>query len=74
MENNKPISIIIEELRNNIILTINNSKLPVCITEMIFKDIYEEIENLKVQELNQDKEKYNQDKSKETKPLKESDK
>lgn len=74
MENNKPISMIVEELKNNIISTINDSKLPICITEMIFKDIYEEIESLKEKELIQDKEKYNQDKSKEAKSLKESDK
>lgn len=61
MENSKPISMRVEELRTNIILTINDSKLPICITEMIVKDIYSELTNLKVQELKQDKEKYQQE-------------
>jgi len=55
----KPISIAIEELRQNIINSINTSNLPPSVVEMIVKDVYVEVNNLKSQEYNKAVEKYN---------------
>lgn len=45
MENtiNKPIQLVMKETRENIINTINISQLPMCIVELIVKDIYSDI-------------------------------
>lgn len=43
MSESKPISIIIEELRYNIIMACNASKLPVAITDMVISDLARQI-------------------------------
>lgn len=46
MENiNKPIAIVMKEVTNVIVDTINNSKLPLCILDKMLKDIYIDVHN-----------------------------
>lgn len=57
---NKTISIMIEETKNEIIKTINESNLPASILQYIINDISLEVKTLAKQELQQDIIKYNQ--------------
>lgn len=63
--NNKPVSIILDEFRNDIANIVNNSGLHPCIIEPVFKDLYNEINILAKKQLELDKEQY-EEKLKET--------
>jgi hypothetical protein len=63
----KPITMIMEDTKDAIISTINNSKLPAFILENIIKDIYMEINQMTIQQAKLDKEKYEEAMSKEKK-------
>lgn len=54
----KPITLIIEELKTNIASTINNSNLPIFVIDNIFKDFYSEIHSMYLQQLESDKKQY----------------
>lgn len=47
MENalNKPVQLLIKETRENFVNVINTSRLPMCIVELIVKDIYSDIKS-----------------------------
>lgn len=57
--NNKPISIIIKEVKESIIQDLNESQLPVGVIEMIMKELYLEIQMLAEQQLQEDLLQYN---------------
>lgn len=63
----KPISVVLEELKQDIINSINNTNLPICIIEPIIKDLYNEIAVLSKQQLLKDKEKYEESQKEEIK-------
>lgn len=52
---NKPISIILDDLKNGIADLINNSQLPPSLVEPIMKDLYNEVSMVAKQQLEQDK-------------------
>ena len=52
---NKPISIILDDLKKELANTINNSQLPLCLIEPILKDLYQEAANMAAQQLEQDR-------------------
>ena len=54
----KTIAININETRQNLIKICNTSSLPVCVLEMIIKDIYMEIHALSEKQLKDDTAKY----------------
>lgn len=60
MENNKPISIILDDLKNNIADQINQSGLHPCLVESVLKDLYEEVRMLAARQLEQDKQAWEQ--------------
>lgn len=60
----KPLNLIIEEGRENIVKAVNSSGLPAYLLEPIIKDIYNEIANLKIKELQASKEKMEKEESK----------
>lgn len=60
MENNKPISIILDDLKNNIANQINQSGLQPCLVEPVLKDLYEEVRMLAARQLEQDKQAWKQ--------------
>lgn len=51
---NKPLTLLIQKTKNNLIRTINNSTLPPCILELIVKDILNEIHILSQKQLQED--------------------
>lgn len=53
--NNKPISIILDDLKKELANAINNSQLPLCLIESILKDLYQEAANMAAQQLEQDR-------------------
>ena len=55
-----PISIVISDLKNKLVETINDSKLPLSILELVVKDLYNEINNAYKIQLVNDKKQYNQ--------------
>lgn len=55
---NKPIQLIIEETKNNIVNTINKAELPMCCISPILKDIYEQTVLLEKQQLDMAKEEF----------------
>lgn len=57
---NKTISIMIEETKNEIIKTINESNLPASVLQYIINDIFLEIKTLARQEYQEDMIKYKQ--------------
>ena len=65
---NKPANLIVEETKENIVKTINESGLPPFLVEPILKDLYNQISILKQQELEKSKQEYenslNQEKEK----------
>ena len=63
----KPISVVLEELKQDIINSINNTNLPICIIEPIIKDLYNEIAILSKQQLAKDKEEYEKSQKEEIK-------
>lgn len=54
----KPIQIVIEDLRKNIAKNINDTKLPACFVTPILKDIYEQCIALEKQQYEQAKKAY----------------
>ena len=63
---NKPISLLIEDGKNEIIKAINETNLPATILELIIKDIYIEIQKLKERELIQAQQEYQNQKENNT--------
>ena len=65
---NKPTNLIVEETKENIVKTINESGLPPFLLEPVLKDLYNQISILKQQELEKSKQEYenslNQEKEK----------
>lgn len=55
---NKPANLIVEETKENIVKLINESGLPPFLLEPILKDLYNQINILKQQELEQSKKQY----------------
>lgn len=55
---NKPANLIMEETKENIVKIINESGLPPFLVEPILKDLYNQINILKQQELEQSKKQY----------------
>ena len=54
----KPISLVIDDFRKNLASVVNNSGLPLCISELIIKELYDEARELSKQQLLMDKEQY----------------
>ena len=54
----KPANLIIEETKENLVKVINESGLPPFLVEPIIKDLYNQINILKQQELEQSKKQY----------------
>ena len=54
----KPIDMLINEFRENIYNTINTSGLPLCISNLIIKDIYKDLEKATKENLQKSTEKY----------------
>lgn len=52
---NKPISMIIDDTKTTLVKICNDSNLPLCILEMIVKDMYNEIQVLSQNQLKNDK-------------------
>ena len=57
---NKPISIIVDETNEKIVKACNESGLPMCVLELIIKNIHNEISNLSEKVLIEDKAMYEQ--------------
>lgn len=55
---NIPISLVIEELKQKLIVDINECNLPACIISMILKDLYNESNLASKQQLQMDKAEY----------------
>ena len=55
---NKPVNLIVEETKVNITKIINESGLPPFLLEPILKDLYNQVNILKQQELEQSKKQY----------------
>lgn len=55
----KPLTLIIKDTGFQLIDVCNNSGLPACILETIIKDLYNEIHELSVKQLQEDTIKYN---------------
>ena len=47
----KPLTLIVQETQQEIINTINNSKLPAYVLKQILKEIYQQLENIEQQEI-----------------------
>lgn len=56
----KPISLILDDFRKTLISAINESGLPACLMEPILKDLYGQVANLSIQELNTQKKQYDE--------------
>lgn len=56
----KPFTIIVQETEEQLIKTINNSNLPAYVLKNILKELYQQVEQLEINEI----EKYNQSKKK----------
>lgn len=57
---NKPISMIVDETNEKIVRACNESGLPMCVLELIIKNIHNEISNLSEKGLAEDKAMYEQ--------------
>ena len=55
----KPISLIIEEVKTEIANIINNSQLPPVVLDLIVKDIYNEVHSIYIQQTMQEQQEYN---------------
>lgn len=55
---NKPANLIVEETKENIVKTINESGLPPFLLEPILKDLYNQVSILKQQELEKNRQEY----------------
>lgn len=56
----KPIALILNDFKTALISAINESNLPACLMEPVLKDIYGQISNLSIQELNAQKKQYDE--------------
>ena len=56
----KPISMVLNELKQGLINTVNEACLPPCLIEPILKDLYEETHMLAQQQLQEDTANYNE--------------
>lgn len=56
----KPMIVAMEELKANIIKSISDSHLPVCVVEPLVKDIYTDIQNMYAQQFQKEKAEYYQ--------------
>lgn len=54
----KPITIAREEFANNLVNTINTSRLPLFVVEYILKDVLGEVHRVSMKQLQEDKTKY----------------
>lgn len=54
----KPISLKLKELKDNLVNEINESRLPMCILRPIIEDIYNQVVRVEQQEYTQDKNAY----------------
>lgn len=54
----KAFSITLDEFKQNLISVINESKLPICIVELVIKDLYGELSRAAQQQLKIDKDAY----------------
>lgn len=57
----KPISIMIEDAKKTIAQTIVNCQLPPAIMEMVMKELYAEVQNIALQQLEKDMTEYNKE-------------
>lgn len=57
---NKPISMVINETKTNLLQICNESGLPACILELIVKDLYEDVNRVSENQLKKDEESYMQ--------------
>lgn len=55
MNNNKPISVILDDFKNELVKVINDSQLPLCLVKPIIKEIYDEVSVVANQQLQQDR-------------------
>ena len=58
--NNMPLSIQLDDLRNNIISILNDAHLPSYIIELVIKDIYRDVSEASKEQLQKDKNEYQQ--------------
>lgn len=54
----KPVSLVLNDLKQEIVDSINKTNLPLCIVEPVLKDLYAEIATLAKQQLAKDKEEF----------------
>lgn len=54
----KPVSLVLNDLKQEIVDSINKTNLPLCIVEPVLKDLYAEIAALAKQQLAKDKEEF----------------
>lgn len=54
----KPVDLLIKELRENIYNTVNNSGLPLCISFLVVKDIFNDLEETSIKTSNKKIEEY----------------
>lgn len=54
----KPISLKLRELKDNLVKEINESRLPMCILRPIIEDLYNQVVRMEEQEYTQDKTAY----------------
>lgn len=57
---NKPITIVVEDFKNDMINLINTSKLPLFVVEYILKDLIQDVHSGHLKQLQIDKQKYEQ--------------
>lgn len=55
---NKPVTMVVDELKNTLVSNINEAKLPFFIVEYVLKDLIQEIHIASLQQLESDKERY----------------
>ena len=58
--NEKPISIALYDLKQDLIKIINESQIHICLVELVLKDLHREVEEASQQILKKDLIKYNQ--------------
>lgn len=55
---NKPVTMVVDELKSTLVSNINEAKLPFFIVEYVLKDLIQEIHIASLQQLEFDKERY----------------
>ncbi len=51
---NKPLTLLVQETKSNLVRTINNASLPLCVLELIVEDVLNEIHVLSQKQLQED--------------------